>query len=266
MKIDSETSCNDTSTWGYLMHSTNDGQINRLWFPRCGFCLKKNVFVAGTPRRASWREVFKTPGLATWVLHMAIGTSWEINGNYMCGTFNLSSAWSQILLRMGCALKKTMQWVLIVWILRCPNQIPNWRTSVDRFPPSILMRMRSPPAVSDGAKDWRVASPKNLQWLHCFPSNQIQQIMKWDDMTWHGMNCYDMIPVWNEVIYDMIWYDFICYDDSNFPPIWYLDVSVSAVGPHRPSVDVAGFATKSAGCPAGAYQQVTGLLSFFHVF
>ena len=113
MKIDSETSCNYTSTWGYLMHSTNDGQIKRLWFPRCGFCLKNNVFVAGTPRRASWREVFKTPGLATWVLHMAIGTSWEINGNYMCGTFNLSSDWSQILLRMGCALKKTMQWVWV---------------------------------------------------------------------------------------------------------------------------------------------------------
>ena len=82
-------------------------------FPVADFVWKKTAFVAGTPRRASWREIFKTPGLATWVLHMAIGTSWEINGNYMCGTFNLSSAWSQILLRMGCALKKTMQWVWV---------------------------------------------------------------------------------------------------------------------------------------------------------
>ena len=257
----------DTSTWGYLMHSTNDGRINRLWFPRCGFCLKNNVFVAGTPRRASWREVFKTPGLATWVLHMAIGTSWEINGNNMCGTFNLSSAWSQILLRMGCALKKTMQWVWVFvlcefWDAQIRSQIGEHR-QVSAFNP------HEEETTSCVRRSQRVASPKNLQWLHCFPSNQIQQIMKWDDMTWHDMNCYDMIsmiPVWNEVIYDMIWYDFICYDDSNFPPIWYLDVSVSAVGPHRPSVDVAGFATKSTGCPAGAYQQVTGLLSFFHVF
>ena len=40
-----------------------------------------------------------------------------------------------------------------------------------------------------------------------------------------------------------------------------MDVSV-AVGPHRPSVDVAGFATKSAGCPAGAWHWVAG--SFFY--
>ena len=63
------------------MHSTNDGRINRLWFPRCGFCLKKTFLWQELQEelreeKSSKPQVWQ-PGCCTWLLEL-VGKLMEI--------------------------------------------------------------------------------------------------------------------------------------------------------------------------------------------
>ena len=95
-------------------------------------------------------------------------------------------------------------------------------------------------------------------------SDSANNEMRWHDLTWHELLRHDTSMKWSDIRYDMIWFHMLWW----FQLSSHLIFGCFSLG-RRTSQTISWccwICNKSAGCPAGAYQQVTGLLSFLHVF